>query len=242
MIKKSPVLLLSGSIVPHPRSASGGRLDPIQRENDYIQAINFYLEQGFRVVFVDNCGTLSEKILEVGNKNPNFEYHCFSTQKSHLGKSQGEVEIINYALENSAYLQSVDYIIKITGRYIIRNIRAIIEGTGEMEHELYINPTRNLRWADSRLMLMKKTYYSKYFLAAVDTFLDESKGVFMENALMKSLFLFLLDGGQMRLWPAYPAYEGIDGTHNEPVTFGFWKRIKYNIYYKLKTFTFRHRA
>ncbi len=241
-MEKSTVLLLTGSIVPHPESAKGGRLDAKLRENDYFEAIQFYLKEGFRVVFVDNSNTRSEKILGLKDKYPFLEYHTFPTKRSHLGKSQGEVEIINFALEHSDYLRSVDYLIKITGRYIIKNIRTIVDGTKGMEHELYINPTRNLRWADSRLMLMKQTFYTHYFLKAVETYLDESRGVFMENTLMKSLFLYLLDGGQMRLWPAYPAYKGMDGTHDEPVRFSFLKTLKYNLYYKFKTFAFGHRA
>lgn len=241
-MEKSPVLLLSGSIVPHQKLSGGGRVNTTQRENDYFEAIQFYLMKGFRVVYVDNSNTRSEKILNLKQKFKGLEYHCFVSSKSHLGKSQGEVEIINYALKNSGFLGSVDYLIKITGRYIIKNIDIIFRGTKGVEAEVFINPTRNLRWADSRLMIMRKTYYEQYFLTAVSKYLDESKGVYMENVFMKSLFLYLLDGGQLRLWPAYPAYKGMDGTHDEPVRFGFLKTVKYNLYYKFKRFAFGHRA
>jgi hypothetical protein len=64
----------------------------------------------------------------------------------------------------------------------------------------------------------------------------------MENALMKSVLLYLLDGGELNLWPAYPAYDAYDGTHNERISFGLLKRIKYNFYYKIKKIVFKHRA
>jgi len=64
----------------------------------------------------------------------------------------------------------------------------------------------------------------------------------MEYVLMKAVFLYLLDAGELNLWPAYPAYDAYDGTHNEKISFGFFKRLKYNLYYKLKTIIFKHRA
>jgi hypothetical protein len=73
-------------------------------------------------------------------------------------------------------------------------------------------------------------------------YLDESKGIYFENVLMKAVFLYLLDGGSLRLWPLYPAYDAYDGTHNEKVVFNFFKILKYNLYYKFKKFVFKHRA
>lgn len=239
---KSYVLLLSASIVPHTALSKRGRVDSVKREEDYFQAIRFYLSKGHRVVFVDNSNTVSEKIIALQSEYQGLEYLAFSTSRSHLGKSQGEVEIMRYALEHSVQLKEVHYLVKITGRYIIKNIDAILSGTNGFESELYINPTRNLRWADSRLMMMTKDYFTSYFLLAVDRYLDESKKIYMENVFMKSLFLYLLDGGQLKLWPAYPAYMGMDGTHDEPVSFNFLKILKYNLYYKFKKFAFGHRA
>lgn len=236
------VLLLSASISPQKDIYTKGRNNVEERENDYFQAVSFYLSKGYKVVFVENTNTQSKKILDLKSKYDTLEYHQFISQRSHLGKSQGEVEIINYALVNSEFLKEVNYLIKITGRYIIKNIDDILMPTLEIEKEVYINPTRNLRWADSRLMMMRKSYYYNYFLVAVDKYLDESKKVFMENVFMKSLLQYLLDGGELNLWPAYPAYDAYDGTHNEKIHFNFFKRLKYNLYYKLKKFVFKHRA
>ncbi len=241
-MKEGYVLLLSGTIVPYYKESKVGRIDPIKREEDYFQAIKFYLSKGFRVVFVENSDTRSPKILALQSTYPELEYLSFLTKKSHLGKSQGEVEIMKYALENSGFLKSVDYLVKITGRYIIKNMEELMDGTGGFKAQVYINPTRNLRWADSRLMMMTKDYFLSYFIPAVDRYLDEMKGVYMENTFMKSLFVYLLDGGELTLWPVYPSYEGIDGTHNERVAFSAFKSWKYNLYYKFKKFAFKHRA
>ncbi|PZV79123.1 hypothetical protein CLV31_11583 [Algoriphagus aquaeductus] len=236
------VLLLTATIFPKHVNLLNGRNDPIERENDYFGAVSFYLSQGFTVVFVDNSNTFSKKILSLKTKFDKFEYHSFESVASHLGKSPGEVEIIKYACENSTFIKEVDYIVKVTGRYIIRNLLNLLSKTNYIEADIYINPTRNLKWADSRLMIMKKKYYENYFLKAIDLFLDEDKLVFMEHAYMKSLFLYLIDGGELNLLPSYPFYHGYDGTHNEKIYFSIFKRLKYFVYYKLKRFSFRHRA
>lgn len=236
-----PILLLSATIKPISFFNSG-RIDPEEREQDYIKSTDFYLKKGYRVVFVENSNTQSKQILQFGKNNPNLEYLTFESKESHLGKSKGEIEIIDFALNNSQLLKSVDYIIKITGRYLISNIDDLILPTNEIQKPVYINPTRNLRWADTRVMMMKKSYYFDFFIPTVSKYLDESKGVFMENVFIKSLFQFLIEGGELNLWPAYPAYQGIDGTHNEPVTFDYIKTLKYNLYYRLKKFIFKHRA
>lgn len=236
------VLLLSASIRPSSIASNGKRLDPVERENDYIAATSFYLSRGFSVVLVDNSGYVSEKLSSLKLNYLNFEYLVFNTTQSYLGKAKGEIEIINYALKFSELLSEVNYLVKITGRYIIKNINDILCKVDFKENSVYINPTRNLKWADTRLMMMSKEYYNVYFLPAVRFSDEKDKNYYMEVYFMKSLFLFLLDGGNMNLWPTYPFYQGMDGTHNEKVFFGFFKSLKYSIYYKLKKFIFKHRA
>ncbi len=236
-----PVILLSATIKPDPLIHIG-RIDSEEREEDYYKAVSFYLKRGYPVVFVENSDFNSERIQNLSRKSPYFEYITFLSEVSHLGKAKGEFEIINYALTNSKLLSEVDYVIKITGRYIISNIDSLLLPTNAITKDVYINPTRNLKWADTRLMMMKKSFYFSYFLPMAIRNFDENNKVFMENIFMKSLLKYLLDGGELNLWPAYPAYQGIDGTHNEIVIFSLFKSWKYNLYYQIKTFIFKHRA
>jgi hypothetical protein len=236
-----PVILLSATIKPDPL-IHFGRIDFEEREEDYYKAVSFYLKRGYPVVFVENSDFNSESIQNLSKTSPHFEYMTFISEVSHLGKAKGEVEIINYALANSKLLSKVDYLIKVTGRYIISNIDSLLLPTDGIRKDVYINPTRNLKWADTRLMMMKKSFYFNYFLPVAVKYLDEKNNNYMENVFMKSLFQYLLDGGELNLWPAYPAYQGIDGTHNEIVIFSLFKSWKYNLYYQLKTFIFKHRA
>ncbi|MGM0944202.1 MAG: hypothetical protein ACQEW9_03400 [Bacteroidota bacterium] len=236
------VLLLTGTIKPFKGQLHSGRIDVSKREDDYFKAINFYLSKGFEVVFVENSDYSSKKIQSIKEKSKSFEYHTFLSKRSYLGKSFGEMEIFKFALENSTALNKVDYLIKITGRYIIKNISQLLSGVNGVDHEIYVNPTRNLRWADTRLMIIKKSFYYNYFLPCADKYLDESKGVYLENIQMKAILLYLVDGGELQLWPLYPAYDAYDGTHDEKVKFNLLKTLKYNLYFKFKKFVFKHRA
>ncbi|MFT4855373.1 MAG: hypothetical protein ACI9UV_000176 [Algoriphagus sp.] len=235
-----PVILLSATIKPHPLCI--GRTDSKEREEDYYKAVFFYLKQGYPVVFVENSDFESERIKNLGRTNSNFEYITFQSKESHLGKSKGEIEIINHALIHSRLLSQIEYLIKITGRYIISNIDEVLLPTQDISKDVYINPTRNLRWADTRLIMMKKSFFHNYFLPTATKYLDEEKHIFMENIFMRSVLHYLIEGGELNLWPVYPAYQGIDGTHNEKVEFGFFKIWKYNLYYRIKSFIYKHRV
>ncbi len=233
------VLLLSATI--NPVFLTKGRIDPDARENDYFLAVKFYLEKGYKVVFCENSNTSSEKILSLQTSDQRLEYLTYSSEWSSRGKAWGEIEIINLALKESNFLKQVDYIVKITGRYIITNIDEFLQGTNQVEKEVYMNPTRNLKWADTRVIIMKKSFYYNYFIPTADATID-GKNDYMEHILVRSVLFYIYKGGQLVLWPTYPFYEAIDGTYNDKVTFGFFKKLKYRIYYKFKIYVFKHQA
>ena len=228
------VLLLTASINPFPGIPYSTRNDPLVREMDYYTATRFYLSKGYKVVLVDNSNSFSEKINGLRFCFSTFEYLRFSSEESQLGKSHGEIEIINYALSHSKFMDEVDYIVKITGRFIIRNIDEFLQIINYVEKQVYVNPINNFNWADTRLMIMKKSFYYQYFLPAADKFLDDSNHIFIENVYMKSVFQYLIQGGKLNLWPVYPRFQGHDGTSNRNIDFGIFKYLKYKTYYKIK--------
>ena len=233
-MSRNRVLLLTASLKPFPGIPYSTRDDPLVREMDYYTATHFYLSKGYKVVLVDNSNSLSEKINNLESCFSTLEYLRFSSEKSRLGKSHGEVEIINYALSHSRFMDEVDYIVKITGRYIIKNIDECFRLTNSVEKQIYVNPIHNFNWADTRLMMMKKSFYYQYFLPAADKFLDDANYIFIENVYMKSLFQYLIEGGKLNLWPVYPCFQGYDGRSNKKSDFKFFKCLKYRIYYRIK--------
>lgn len=238
---KFPVLFLTATIKAESYYFVG-RPDFNTRENDYLKALEFYKETGLPILFVDNSSCISEKILSLMSDYEDFEYLTFQSQNSHLGKGHGEIEIMDYALIHSELLKGTDLIFKISGRYIVRNIQAFIKGFNGFTEEVYINFTRKLIWGDTRLFILKKEFYRNYFRPTAEKYLDEPKDINIERVFARSVHYYMYKGGQMGFWPCYPFYDAHDGSHDHVISFGFWKRIKYSLYFKFKNFSFRHRS
>ncbi|WP_439488445.1 hypothetical protein [Algoriphagus sp.] len=236
-----PILFLTATI----RAESYyfvGRPDFSTRENDYIKALNFYKKTGFPILLVDNSMCKSDKIISLMKDYEQFEYLTFQSLHSHLGKGHGEIEIMDYALLNSMLLKTTDLIFKISGRYIVRNIVDFISGFGGFEQQVYINFTRKLIWGDTRLFIMKKQFYQNYFKPTATKYLDEPNDINIERVFARSVHFYMYKGGEMGFWPCYPFYDAHDGSHDHVISFGFFKRIKYSLYFKFKNFSFRHRS
>ncbi len=240
-MREYPVIFLTATIKAESYHFVG-RPNFDTRENDYIKALSFYKEVGFPILFVDNSMYRSEKILSLMANYNKFEYLTFQSKYSHLGKGHGEMEIFDYALNNSELLKQTDLIFKISGRYIIRNISKFIKELNDFDHQVYINFTRRLIWGDTRLFIMKKQFYNSYFKPTAEKFLDEPNDINIERVFARSVHLYMYEGGDMGFWPCYPFYDAHDGSHDHVISFGFWKRIKYNLYFKFKNFSFRHRS
>ncbi|MBN3583031.1 hypothetical protein JYB64_11595 [Algoriphagus aestuarii] len=212
------------------------------REEDYYKAAEYYLKLGISVVFVENSMFHSEKILSLKNEYPDFEILQFESTISHLGKGHGEKQLMDFALENSQLLKTSDFLLKITGRYIIKNIKEFIAGLGSEMKPVYINFIRDLSWGDTRLLLMSKSYYSDVFAPFCEKYLDEKNNIILERVFARSVHYHLSKGGEFGFWPVYPDYLGVDGSYGDPVKFPFFKKLKYQAYFKLKRFVFKHIA
>lgn len=204
------------------------------REEQYYYAIQFYLEKGFKVVFVDNSNTISDRIIEKFSENKNFEYLTFLSEKSDLGKGHGEKEIIDFALNNSKTLRQSDFFVKVTGRLKVLNICEILEKIEWRDNVTYGNLSRLFSWSDTRLMLLSKQYYLKYLSPCLDKYLEESNGVFFENVSARSIHLFLSEGGRFRFYPTYPIISGFNGSNGKKYDFSIFKRLKYFLFFKFK--------
>ena len=100
------------------------------RKNDYLKSIKLWLTKtNFDLVYVDNSGYdisfLKEEFKSYGDR---IEYHSLNNNNfdRSLGKSYGELEIINYSLENSYKIKQFNFFLKSTGRYFLFNIENII--------------------------------------------------------------------------------------------------------------------
>lgn len=204
------------------------------REMDYFKAIKFYKGKGYRVVFIDNSNFRSEKILDEFGSDLDFEYLTFQSSLSHLGKGHGEKEIIDFGLKNSKILKDIEFFVKITGRLIIFNIDSLLKDIEFKTSEITANLSRNLSWADTRIMFLTKNFYNNYFSPVANKFLDEKNGFYFEKVFAMSIHLFLAEKGSIKFWSEYPFYRGINGQNGKDYNFNFSRRLKYNFFLFIK--------
>lgn len=235
-MNKKPVILLTSSINPKNYSFVGRKGMEI-RLKDYEDSIRFYLSKDFRIVFVDNTNSELKDPWIIHHKN--FEFHKFLTEESFKGKGHGELEIMQFAISSSRLIKEENYFIKISGRYIIENIEQILIGINDLESYHYCNFSRNLFWADTRIMVLSKYFFENYFKPTCDKYLDESNGKMFENIYARAIHLWMYNGRRIKLFSVPPFYNSFNGVTNQRIFYGWIKKIKYQIYQRLKLWIFK---
>jgi len=119
------IILLTGTVVPNNFDTLA-LSKPRERKQQYIQAIMYYLENfKHKVVFVENSGC---SLMPYFKNYPNgLEILTFTTKPLNRdsGKGYKELEILEYAFNNSKFIQNSSVIVKITGRLKVLNLNYI---------------------------------------------------------------------------------------------------------------------
>jgi len=229
-------ILLTATIAPY-NVPNLKRVDKEQRENDYIEAIKFYVQFNLPIVFCENSNTKSEMILDVlNNSNIKFEYLTFKSKKSIEGKGKGESEIICHAFLHSNIIKTCDNIIKITGRYKIKNFLKQIKNI--KTNSIYVNITNNLNYSDSRFFILNKKFYDDYFSVNFKR-IDEEKGVYIEHVLLSSTLSYVSDFNEWNLLNQKTIYEGFYGTDNRKYKNDVFKLFLKKFFYRFKIYFFK---
>lgn len=127
-MKRKICILLTACVNPDGMAYTALQ-DPEERQRQYVEALDFYLkETNTPVVFVENTLTDFSSQYKSSIDSGRLEYLTFdgNNYDKKLGKGYGEAKLIMYAYEHSRILKECDYVVKITGRLIIRNIKNII--------------------------------------------------------------------------------------------------------------------
>lgn len=226
-------ILLTATIAPH-NVPNLKRVDHLQRENDYLEAIKFYSKFKIPIVFCENSNTKSESILNFfKNKKIYFEYFSFESKKSIEGKGKGEAEILSYAFLNSKILRKSKKIVKITGRYKIKNLLKQVNNLND--NTIYVNLTKSLSYSDSRFFIFNTFFYEHYFSKEFNK-IDEINNIFMEHILLKSTLNYIADFNNWSLPKQKIIYEGVYGTNNTSYKKNKIKQLLKEVFYKLKVY------
>lgn len=194
------------------------RIDLDIRLGDYRAALLFYLNQTSisKIVYCDNSGydlsVLKSLIKDYPSKEVEFLSFTGQNESLRYGKGHGEISIMEYALNNSYLIADSSYIVKITGRLIVRNFDAIMKKLDNVRNfDICCDLRNNLAFSDSRIFVSSKIFLCEY-LFPLKKLLNDSNGVWMEHILAFATHNAL--GDSMRWAPFHLALDihGVSGT------------------------------
>jgi len=235
-------ILLTASI--EPLNTIGLKRNSVfEREDDYFNALVFYLQLGIPIVFCENSMYHSDKIANlVANNSDKLEYLNFKSINSYYGKSHGEKEIFDYAHQYSEFIKTSDYVVKVTGRLIVVNFLYIMNNlfANFSEFSISSNLSRNLSYSDSRFFVYKKEFYHEYLEPILNSKLNDWERVYFEVCLAKSIHQRLVDQSDFVLLPCYPKFIGKSGATNKNYKKKYFDYLKYKFFFNLKKYFFEH--
>lgn len=162
---------------------------------------------------------------------PHQEFECLTfcgnDYDRRLGKGYGEGLIIEYASCHSILFREADYIIKITGRDIVANIRAL---AGEIKDRsaIYANYTSYGGHLSclSRVVGFPRAFLESRFIPATKR-INDSCGFFFEDAIFETA------KGSIREFRHPILAKGVDGTYGTVISPHLLQYVKAPIKYYL---------
>lgn len=122
--KNDLVILLTGTITPNSLINLTIK-DPELRRQQYLEAIDFYIRKTpFKIVFTENSG---EPLHTFPLTPDRIEYLIFKSEPNQPDRGIGfkELEIIDYAFQNSKFIKEARSVVKITGRLKVLNFNRL---------------------------------------------------------------------------------------------------------------------
>lgn len=214
-----PVVLLTATVTPR-NVPFLKRSDWRVRLSDYKVALQSWLTSRVStdIVFCENSAFDLSELSWICSRATEFtgriEMLSFSDSDydSARGKGFGELNIISWALKNSALLRSANRVLKVTGRIYVRNVNRLIgEIHKQSKPEVFCDLRRNLTFADSRVFCATQKFLRE-FLLPMHGIVNDTAGVYFENALARAVHSALSVGLRWAPLPRVPDLEGVSGT------------------------------
>jgi hypothetical protein len=188
------------------------RSDPRERLEDYLRALAWWTRRSDlfdRVLWLENSG---HGLVEIVRERFGSGVHVDSGSPGEYppvrGKGYGEVLLLERAGDVLADFDG--YVLKCTGRLFVRNVRSILN-VSQKHPDLVLRMTRDLQWADSRLFLVRSRHL-KTLLGGLKGRVDDSHGLYLEQALATEALRMAGMGARISSWPAPPFCVGHSGT------------------------------
>ncbi|MBC8986177.1 hypothetical protein H9X96_10370 [Pedobacter sp. N36a] len=214
-VKDIPLLMLTGCINPAGMIFTELQ-NPDLRLNQYVEAINFYLEKTEgKVLFVENSGFDISNHFDVSTKG-RLEVLTFdgNNYDKVLGKGYGEMLIIKYAIDNSIFVNSSKSICKITGRYKILNVSNLLKNYINSESNLMVQLCGKMKYSDSRFFIADRSFYEDFLINSLEL-INDTKGVYFEHVLSKAVLRAIISGYFYLPFKFHLRISGRSGTDNK---------------------------
>jgi len=167
------VLILTATIRPPADAPGVARLDPKVREQDYLDALDHYIDllggPIDRIVFAENSGAdLSPIVALAARRGVADRVAAIQTDSNDFpadyGRCYGEITLLDRAMAAPALADLADDTIfwKSTGRYKIRNLAALARTRPAADLYIDLRLNRGLRWADLRTMSWTREGYREH--------------------------------------------------------------------------------
>lgn len=213
------------------------RRDTVQRHADYQRAIRFWAGERFapRLVLVENSGAdlsaLQSIFVVAGWKQSNFELLSYTEPPfpRELGKSYGELRILQFAFEHSRIVRDARYILKGTGRYIPTNFFRVWPRIMSAAEIFAMANSNGDNQSDSRFFAGSKAFFRNYLFATLDQ-INDGSGYHMEHALYDAMARASFDGHRVLPLPGGGfLVDGVQGSRNAAFQYPYHKRIAYRL-------------
>ena len=191
---KNKVILLTACINPDGMSFTYLQ-DPKEREKQYLSALQWYLlNTQYQIVLCENTNYCLPTTFDKYINLKRLEYLSFNGNKNfdkHKGKGIGEANIIEYALENSNFINDDTLIVKITGRLIIKNVNQLISlmSNNKAVYGWRVRHEKAGMQCASHFFSAPKIFFKHYFLSS-KSIIDDSKFIYFETVLYKEILIW----------------------------------------------------
>jgi hypothetical protein len=230
MIERDVTLMLTAAIVPVPGMERVGltRVDPRQREQDYVDALGYFVRNHpriRRIVLVESSGAPLDRLRRTAEDNPHGKdveilgLDC-NEYPSEYGGGYGEWRLMGQGLERSRLLADTRYFVKMTGRQWVLNATRILlalpesfDFAGDMLDTRLLPMLRRrpgrLETVDARFWVTTPDFFRQHILPLPA---DHREGVwFVEYPMFHALRPLLRTHRIVTRFRYEPAYRGVAG-------------------------------
>lgn len=215
-MKKEPLLLLTACVNPNGMTQTAFQ-DADERLKQYLEAIQFYLDKtNFPILIVENTSVnFNDYFLEYVKSG---RLECLSFNGNNyprsLGKGFGEGIILQYAFNYSKTIHEYNWIVKITGRHKVVNIKKLV-GISKVliwrRQFIITEISPKQRFCRSDIFIASKKFYLNYLIPNL-SLCNDLKNIWFENMLFQSVLSACHDGFNFLYVPICPCQEGVSGS------------------------------